>query len=458
MKNGWKQRAAGFLVFMLGALRTGKQWAVVASAWLLRPLGGVGVFLFQHFFVRIYKVLLLGRRVLRRVLAPVKSRVLFLVANRYMLHIAVIALALVVSVSSIRAHEVQANTVTGDGTLLFSLLTANDPEANPTTYDETPPVYRPAGVHYLGTTAVRAEAHIDEDDEVFVPRIISSVGEGTVFVGDAQRGNGRSLAPRDGVVTYSIAEGDTIGSIAAEYQISVRTILLVNNLGPRDFLRIGQSLKIPPMDGLLHIVKQGDTAEKIAKRYSASVQDILTANHFGQAADLRIGEELIVPNGEPPPAPTPPKIAKVPRPIAPIASIFRPQAAAQNRSSKLQWPTSGRVITQYYGGWEHVRGWRVHTGLDVDGDYSSPIYASEDGIVLVSGWGTGYGYHVDIDHGGGMITRYAHASKLYVKPGEQVHRGQVIAMVGTTGYSTGTHLHFEVRISGRPVNPIGYLR
>jgi murein DD-endopeptidase MepM/ murein hydrolase activator NlpD len=458
MKNQWKKFFAAALVLSLRALRTGKRWTTVALLWLLRPLGGVGSFFFRHFFVRVYKVLLLVRRVVRRVLAPVKSRVLFLVANRYMLHIAIILLALLVSASSVRAREAQVSAATGSQTLLFSILTANDPEANPTTQDETPPVYQPAGINYLGESALRAQTDIDEDSELFLPRAPSSVGEGSVFVGMDTHGDGRSIAPRDGVTSYVVAEGDTIGSIAVEYQISVRTLLLTNNLGPRDFLKIGQSLKIPPVDGLLHTVKQGDTVEKIAKKYSADVQEILTANRLGRSSDLRIGDELIVPNGEPPAVPTPSKVATVPRPIAPIGSIFRPQAATPNRSARLQWPTSGHVITQYFGGWEHVNGWRIHTGLDVDGDYSSPIYASEDGIVTVSGWGTGYGYHVDIDHGGGMMTRYAHASKLYVKPGEQVRRGQVIAMVGTTGYSTGTHLHFEVRINGRPMNPIGYLR
>jgi murein DD-endopeptidase MepM/ murein hydrolase activator NlpD len=148
----------------------------------------------------------------------------------------------------------------------------------------------------------------------------------------------------------------------------------------------------------------------------------------------------------------------VPRPIAPIRSIFVPSGATPNRSTRLQWPTSGHVITQYFGVWEHVSGWRVHTGLDVAGNYSSPIYAADDGIVIYSGWHGGYGYSIDLDHGNGMVTRYGHSSKLLVKVGDYVKRGQVIAMVGTTGWSTGPHLHFEVRINNRAVNPLGYLR
>jgi murein DD-endopeptidase MepM/ murein hydrolase activator NlpD len=108
------------------------------------------------------------------------------------------------------------------------------------------------------------------------------------------------------------------------------------------------------------------------------------------------------------------------------------------------------VITQYYG-------WR-HTGLDIDGDYSSPLYAAHDGTVTTAGWNKGgYGLQVIVS-GSGVMTRYAHASKLFVTNGERVKKGQVIAMMGTTGRSTGTHLHFEVYINGSRVNPLAYIR
>jgi murein DD-endopeptidase MepM/ murein hydrolase activator NlpD len=118
---------------------------------------------------------------------------------------------------------------------------------------------------------------------------------------------------------------------------------------------------------------------------------------------------------------------------------------------KLLWPTALRVINQYYG-------WR-HTGVDIDGDYKDPIYASEDGVVETAGWNSGgYGLQIVINHQNGMKTRYAHASKLFVKVGQAVKRGEVIAMVGTTGRSTGTHLHYEVYVGGVRKNPLAYTK
>ena len=106
------------------------------------------------------------------------------------------------------------------------------------------------------------------------------------------------------------------------------------------------------------------------------------------------------------------------------------------------------MITQYYG-------WR-HTGLDIDGHYDSPIYASHDGTVTTAGWNSGgYGLQILVS-GDGFTTRYAHSSKMFVKVGDTVKKGDVIAMVGTTGRSTGTHLHYEVYVNGSRVNPLSY--
>ena len=119
--------------------------------------------------------------------------------------------------------------------------------------------------------------------------------------------------------------------------------------------------------------------------------------------------------------------------------------------SKLLWPTKQRIINQYYG-WSH-------TGVDIEGDYVDPIYASEDGVVETAGWNSGgYGLQIVVSHANGMKTRYAHASKLFVKVGDEVKRGQTMAMVGTTGRSTGTHLHYEVYVGSKRVNPLSYTK
>jgi len=114
------------------------------------------------------------------------------------------------------------------------------------------------------------------------------------------------------------------------------------------------------------------------------------------------------------------------------------------------WPTDLRTITQYYG-------WR-HTGVDIDCGWDNTNYAAMDGIVESSGWNGGYGYAIDINHGNGITTRYGHNASLYVSAGQYVSQGQAIGLCGTTGRSTGTHLHFEVIASGRFKNPLEYVR
>ena len=119
------------------------------------------------------------------------------------------------------------------------------------------------------------------------------------------------------------------------------------------------------------------------------------------------------------------------------------------------WPTSGYVSSPYGLRWN---GTEFHQGIDIAAETGTPIVATADGVVTAAGWdGSGYGNMVDIDHGDGIMTRYGHASAVAVTPGQTVRRGQVIAYVGSTCYSTGPHLHYEVRVNGQPVNPAGYL-
>ena len=453
--NKTKQFISRVLVGLLNFLIVLKTWSLAVFRWLKGPSLTIGRFLFRYFFVTGYRLALFLKRLTRRALGPVHGQALAVFANRYAVHATIIALAVFISATNASAREVETTDM-GERTLLYSMLATDESDYSATIEDATPAIYQPAGISYLGSGVLRTTGGIDFDYEIFAQTTLATLGDGTVVALTTPR-SGRSTAPRERVVEHAVEAGDTIGSIAADYQISISTILWANNLGPRDYLQIGQKLKIPPLDGVIHKVKTGDTVAKIASRYGAAAAEILTANRLSDAAELRVGDELIVPDGEPPAAPAA-KIAKTPRPIASLKNIFVPPSASANRSTRLLWPTSGHVITQYYGVWENVHGVRVHSGLDIDGHYDSPLYAAEDGVVTRAGWGTGYGYMVDIDHGGGLVTRYGHSSKLFVKAGDYVKRGQTIAMMGTTGWSTGTHLHFEVRIGGRTVNPISYLR
>ena len=233
-----------------------------------------------------------------------------------------------------------------------------------------------------------------------------------------------------------------------KFNLNVVTLLWANKLTSRSLIRPGDKLTILPIDGVLHTVKSRDTISAIAKYYDTESDEIISFNALADAGDINIGETLIVPEGVMPRA-----VAPAPRPVSRLASsrevLKIPSGSPSTSGSRLVWPTPGRVITQYYT-------WR-HAGLDVDGNLTSPIYASEAGTVEYAGWGTGYGLYITISHGNGMKTRYAHFSKLFVKTGDRVARGETIGMMGSTGWSTGSHLHFEVIINGRKQNPLNYL-
>ena len=126
-----------------------------------------------------------------------------------------------------------------------------------------------------------------------------------------------------------------------------------------------------------------------------------------------------------------------------------------SRMTPTGWPAGGDVSSPYGLRWG---GSDFHPGIDIANDYGTPITATADGIVVAAGWNSGgYGNMVDIDHGNGVVTRYGHAEEVVVTPGQTVSRGQIIAFMGSTGFSTGPHVHYEVRINGEAVNPSGYL-
>lgn len=275
---------------------------------------------------------------------------------------------------------------------------------------------------------------------------------------------------------YAVQRGDTLARIAKKFSLKIETVLWANNLVANSVLRPGDTLTIPSVDGIIYTVKSGGTLSDVAKKYNITTKVLASANDLSATAQLKKGQTLVVPGARPPSIPIPPKPAAQPAQVAeaPVAAEPEPPTAVPSdivpltpepeqthpdviprpalaAGEKLVWPTTRRSVTQYFSG--------GHPGLDIDGDYTDAIYAADDGTVVSSGWNnSGYGNMVLIDHGNGMVTRYGHGSKVYVAVGQQVKKGDVIAMVGTTGRSTGSHLHFEVIIRGKRVNPIKYLR
>lgn len=249
--------------------------------------------------------------------------------------------------------------------------------------------------------------------------------------------------------TYIVQSGDTIVGIASKFNLNQATLLWTNDLRATSILSIDQKLTILPVDGVLHRVKRGDTIGKIAQTYSADSSKILAYNNIPPNGSIAIGDALIIPNGIIKAAPARQDrslIARIRNIITPSPTIPQSIKGVLN----FLWPTTASRITQYFS-------WR-HNGVDIAGPPSNKIYAAAGGTVIISGWQKGYGYTIVIDHGNGYRTRYGHASKLFVSGGERVERGETIAMVGSTGRSTGPHLHFEIIRNGSLVNPLKYVR
>lgn len=240
---------------------------------------------------------------------------------------------------------------------------------------------------------------------------------------------------------YTIQEDDTVSSIAAHYNISENTVLWANGLSSRNILKVGDHLTILPITGVLHTVTGGDTLSGIAAKYDASVKDIV--EYHGLEGDaLSLGQKLIVPDGAM-------SAASVPR-IAPrgeIAVTETAPAGIDGAVSGFIWPTTTHHLSQSFK-WGH-------TGIDIDNRSRPSIYAAENGTVEFAGWLGGYGNLIILGHGNGLSTYYAHIDKFYTSKGASVAKGDAIAQMGSTGRSSGPHLHFEVRKSGRPVNPLG---
>ncbi|BCX15079.1 MAG: hypothetical protein KatS3mg088_762 [Patescibacteria group bacterium] len=252
---------------------------------------------------------------------------------------------------------------------------------------------------------------------------------------------------REKIIEYTVVEGDTISSIAQKFGVSEDTIRWQNKLDKKGKIKAGQTLEILPVTGVSHKVQKGDTVYSIAKKYDASPQAIVDFpyNTFtnDETFDLAVGQIIIVPDG----------VMPAESPTGPVERIrqITPDAGTVVASGNFVWPAAG-TITQRFS-------W-YHKGIDIANKSAPDVLAADAGKVIVAGWPDNYGYgnRVVIDHGNGYKTLYAHLSAIYVKVGQTVSRGSAIGKMGSTGRSTGTHLHFEVIKSGTYLNPFSVLR
>lgn len=255
-----------------------------------------------------------------------------------------------------------------------------------------------------------------------------------------------SEKPRSEIIEYEVKSGDTLSGVAKKFDISLDTVKWANDM-ERDTIKPGQILKILPVSGVAHTVKSGDTLESVAKKYSAEQQPILDFpfNDIPDDMKLKVGQVLIVPDGVPPKAPSKAKTV--------------PQYLAQGPSSTFSAPGGGNFIWPARGLLTQGFSW-YHPGIDIADRSALGIAASDGGVVTVAGWPDNYGYgnRVVIDHGNGYQTLYGHLSNIYISVGQRVSRGQIIGQMGSTGRSTGTHLHLEIRYKGIAVNPRAILK
>jgi len=254
------------------------------------------------------------------------------------------------------------------------------------------------------------------------------------------------------IVEYEVQEGDTVSTIADKFDVSQDTILWANDMEKDDKIKAGQKLKILPVTGVLHTVKKGETIYSIAKKYgladAASAQAIVDYpfNTFtnDETFALAVGQQLVIPGGVVPDKPA----------IAPVVNYYAsltPDAGVVSGTGGFVWPASGR-ITQGYSGY--------HKAIDIASRGGGAILAADSGRIVQAGWldNSGYGIRIMIDHGNGFHTLYAHLSRVRVQVGQSVNRGDVIGDMGSTGRSTGTHLHFEIRRGSVLENPLNFLK
>ncbi|MDO4539815.1 MAG: M23 family metallopeptidase [Syntrophomonadaceae bacterium] len=249
---------------------------------------------------------------------------------------------------------------------------------------------------------------------------------------------------------YTIRQGDTLWDISRAQGVELQALMRLNGLDENSILQIGQKLNIPASGGSerkvssgvsssvnAYRVQSGDNLWQIARARGLSVNDIVAVNPGLNPEKLQIGQVLRLPGSGA---------------AAAVTAKASPARITRSAAPRYDWPLKGSITSGY--------GWRKsgsHHGIDIAADVGTSIKTSAPGVVSYAGWLNIYGNTVIVDHPDGSQTLYAHASKLLVGQGDIVRRSQFIAKVGTTGRTTGPHLHFEIRLGGETVNPVSYL-
>lgn len=273
-----------------------------------------------------------------------------------------------------------------------------------------------------------------ENDDILYDEngnILSENGE-VIIPSEIDIGKGISYS------TYKIKSGDTISSISKKFGLTnISTLIAVNGIDNARTIREGQKLKIPNQDGIIHNVKSGESINYLSVKYKVSVEEILDVNDLS-SKNLLAGQEIFIPGARM--NSTDLKKAMGELFINPISGRYRLTSYFGRRADPFTGVASN------------------HTGIDMACPTGTPIQAAMSGKVVSVGWSNIYGNYVIIKHGTSYQTLYAHMSKILCSSGQNVSQGTRIGLVGSTGYSTGPHLHFTVYKNGNLVDPLSLIK
>lgn len=242
--------------------------------------------------------------------------------------------------------------------------------------------------------------------------------------------------PSDLISVYTVHPGDTVETVARMYNVSANTVRWANDLKKGSLLKSGDNLVILPITGVQHTVKKGETIKGLAKKYGGNFEEIVAYNDLDINKGLVIGDTIIIPDGE-------------------ESTIVSSTKSSAKQPTKYTGPSYAGYFMKPVTNYRRTQGLHgyLHNAVDMAAPIGTPIYAAASGKVIIakaSGWNSGYGNYVVIAHPNGTQTLYGHLSSIRINAGQQITKGDVIGGMGSTGKSTGSHLHFEVRGAANP--------
>jgi murein DD-endopeptidase MepM/ murein hydrolase activator NlpD len=241
---------------------------------------------------------------------------------------------------------------------------------------------------------------------------------------------------------YQVKSGESYSQIAGRFQLSERTLRSLNQANDEEEPKPGNSIFIPSQDGIFHVMRPGQSLSDVARAYGVSLGSILQFDHLTGDSDVQAGQVIYIPEGK----------YLTDKDVHWISLL-----ALQDQKGFIK-PTTGRFADGFGERINPISGKKeFHPGLDLAPGWRAAVVASQTGKVIFAGIRAGYGRLIILDHGNGLTSRYGHLDQIMVKLDQVVKQGELIGRVGMTGMATGPHLHFEIRLNGKPQNPLIYL-